>query len=293
MQIETLKIFCDLAELLSFSKTADKNFLSQSAVSQQLAQLEMAHKCQFVSRSKRPIELTREGRLFYRTAREIIDRYTQFQSELKALRTTTGARINVGAIFSIGMYTLSDYVKEFMLNYPKVNVHIEYIEARQIYQRVLTGDLDIGIVAVPKKDKKLDVYEFEQEPLVLVCSPRHILAGEKQIDIHDVLFERFIAFEEGLATRALIDSYLQRYNIAVRPAMEFDNTETIKKAVEINSGISILPETTIAAEVANRTIKSIKITNEKFVRPTGIILRKNKIRSQALRYFIELLQRKV
>ena len=74
--------------------------------------------------------------------------------------------------------------------------------------------------------------------------------------------------------------------------MEFDNTETIKKAVEINSGISILPETTIAAEVADGTIKAIKISNEKFVRPTGIILRRNKIRGQAIRYFIELLQQK-
>ena len=72
MQVETLKIFCDLAQLQSFSKTADKHFLSQSAVSQQLAQLELTHKCQLIERKKRPIELTKEGQIFYKGAKEIV-----------------------------------------------------------------------------------------------------------------------------------------------------------------------------------------------------------------------------
>jgi len=73
--------------------------------------------------------------------------------------------------------------------------------------------------------------------------------------------------------------------------MEFDNVETIKRAVEINSGISILPETAILQEVGSGTIKAISFSNENFVRPTGIIIRKNKLLGQAGRYFIELLQK--
>jgi DNA-binding transcriptional LysR family regulator len=292
MHLEILKIFCDLAELRSFSRTAEKHLLSQSAISQQLAQMELFHKCQLINRKKRPIELTRAGRLFYQAAKDILERYEQLGSELNALKRSSVSRINVAAIFSIGMHALPDYVKTFMVSYPDVNVHIEYFSAGRIYELVLAGDVDIGLVAVPKRDKRLDVYDFQDELLVLACSPKHPLAYESEIDIHRLQFERFIAFEKGVPTRAWTDSILERYNVAVRPIMEFDNIETVKRAVEINSGISILPQTAILQEVGAETIKAIRFSNETFIRPTGIILRKGKMLSQAGRYFIELLRKK-
>ena len=292
MHIETLKVFCDLAELLSFSKTAEKHLLSQSAVSQQLAQLELAHKCQLVNRRKRPIELTKEGQLLYQAARDMLDRYEQLKSQLNALKSSTGSRINVAAIYSIGMHTLPSYVKKFMVRYPKVNVHIEYFSSERIYELVLAGDVDIGLVAVPRREKRLDVYDFQKEPLVLVCSPKHPLADESQVDIHRMQFERFIGFEKDVPTRIWIDSILQRYSVVIRPVMEFDNIETVKRAVEINSGVSILPKTAIVQELSAGIIKALTFSNESFVRPTGIIVRKDRILSQAGRYFIELLRKK-
>jgi len=292
MHIETLKIFCDLAELQSFSKTAERHLLSQSAISQQLAQLELVHKCQLIDRKKRPIELTKEGELLYKAAKDILDRYEQLKSELNTLKSSAASRINVAAIYSIGMHTLPDYVKKFMVNYPKVNVHIEYFSGRKIYELVLSGDIDIGLVAVPKRDKRLEVYDFEAEPLVLACSPKHPLAKDSQVDVHQLQFERFIAFEKGAPTQEWIDTILQRYNTVVRPVMEFDNVETIKRAVEINSGVSILPQTAILQEVAGGTIKAITFSNENFIRPTGIVIRRGKVFGRAGRYFIELLRKK-
>lgn len=292
MHIDILKVFCDLADLRSFSRTAEKHLLSQSAVSQQLAQLELSHKCQLINRKKRPIELTKAGHLLYQASKDILDRYEQLNTELNALRKSSSSRINVAAIFSIGMHTLPDYVKKFMVSYQDVNVHIEYFSASRIYELVLSGNVDIGLVAVPKKDKRLVVYDFEDEPLVMVCSPKHPLSGQQKIDIHRLQFERFIAFEKGVPTRGWIDSILERYNVAVRAVMEFDNIETVKRAVEINSGISILPETAVLPELSSGTIKAIPFSNEKFVRTTGIILRKGKIMGQAGRYFIELLRKK-
>lgn len=291
MHIETLKIFCDLADSRSFSKTAERHLLSQSAISQQLAQLELAHKCQLITRKKRPIELTPAGQVFYKGAKEILERYEQLKNEVNTLQSTTDHRINVAAIFSIGMHSLPDYVKKFMVSYPNVNVHIEYFRADKIYESLLNGEIDIGLVAVPKKDKRLEVYEFEDEPLVLVCSPKHPLAKESEIDIHKLQFERFIAFEREVPTRVWIDSILSRYNTVVRPVMEFDNIETVKRAVEINSGVSILPETAVVQEVGGGTLKTVPFSNERFVRPTGILVRKGKIFSQAGRYLIELLRK--
>ena len=292
MHIETLRVFCDLADLRSFSKTAEKHLLSQSAVSQQLAQLELGHKCQLINRKKRPIELTRQGRLLYQASKDMLDRYEELKNELSALQKSSMSRINVAAIFSIGMHTLPDYIKRFMVRNPNVNVHVEYFSAGTIYELVLAGRVDIGLVAVPRRDKRLDVYEFEDEPLALVCSPKHPLSRESLVDIHRLQFEKFIAFEKDVPTRAWIDGILERYNTAVRPVMEFDNIETVKRAVEIDSGISILPRPAILQEVGSGTIKAIGFSNEEFVRPTGIIVRKGKMLSQAGRYLIELLRKR-
>jgi DNA-binding transcriptional LysR family regulator len=292
MHIETLQVFSDLAELLSFSKTAEKNFLSQSAISQQLAQLELAYNCQLINRKKRPIELTAEGQILYKAVKEIIDRYEQLKSELKVLKSSSESRINIAAIYSIGMHSLPAYVKKFMVKFPKVNVHIEYFPPAKIYELVLRGDFDVGLVAIPKRDKRLQVFDFEDEPLVLVCSPKHSFSVESDIDIHKIQYETFIAFETDVPSRLWIDGILQRYGIVVRPVMEFDNVETIKRAVEINVGISILPKTTIVQEVNSGTLKAISFLNENFVRPTGIIFRKNAAQSQAVKSFIELLKKK-
>jgi LysR family transcriptional regulator, transcriptional activator of the cysJI operon len=292
MHIETLKMFCDLATLQSFSKTAEKHLVSQSAVSQQVAQLEIEHKCQLLNRQKRPLELTAAGELLYRAARDIVDRYDQLNSEMNSLKSAAQSRINIGAIYSIGMHSLPEYIKRFMVKRPSVNVHVAYFISEKIYELVLAGELDIGLVAVPRRDKRLDVYEFEDEPLVLACSSKHPLAKQSQIDIHKLQLERFIGFEEGVPTRDWIDGIFQRYNVVIRPAMEFDNIETVKRAVEINSGVSILPRTALSQELAAGTIKAIEFSNERFVRPTGILVRKDRVISQETRYLIELLRGK-
>ena len=292
MHIETLKMFCDLATLRSFSKTADKHMVSQSAVSQQVAQLEIEHKCQLLNRQKRPLELTAAGEIFYRAARDMVDRYELLRSEMNTLKQAAQCRVNVGAIYSIGMHSLPEYIKRFMVKKPNVNVHVEYFTADKIYEMVLAGELDIGLVAVPRRDKRLEVYDFEDEPLVLACSPKHPLAAQSHIDIHKLQFERFISFEEGVPTRIWIDGIFQRYNIVIRPVMEFDNVETVKKAVEINSGVSILPRPTMLQELATGTIKAIEFENERFVRPTGILVRRDRVISQETRYLVDLLRKK-
>ncbi|MBN2590120.1 MAG: LysR family transcriptional regulator [Sedimentisphaerales bacterium] len=292
MNTDMLKVFCDLADLRSFSKTAEKHLLSQSAISQQLAQLELMLKCQLINRKRRPIELTKSGQLLFQAAKDILERYEQFQNEMRVLQKTSVSRINIGAIFSIGMHTLPDYIKKFMANYPNINVHIEYFNVDTIYNKILSGEIDIGIVAVPKRDKRLEVYDFVDELLVLACSPSHPLAQESAIDIHKLQFEKFIAFEKDIPSRIWIDGILSTFNVSIQPVMEFDNIETIKRAVEINLGVSILPQIALLQELNSGTIKAIPFSNERFVRPTGIIIRNGKIFSQAGRYLIELLRKK-
>jgi len=290
LDVETSQIYCDLIEMRSFSKAALKHVISQSAISQQLAKLELAHKCQLLDRQKRPFEPTTAGQLLYDACKDMISRYEQFKNQLAEHARSQGDRINIAAIFSIGMHNLPPYLKKFMTRYPTVNLHVEYSGWEQIHEKVIQGYVEIGIVAVPKKERNLEVYEFESEPLVVVCSNEHPFANRAEIDLNDLCDQKFIAFARHVPTRELIDNLLSHRNITIRPAMEFDNIETIKRAVEINSGISILPRTALVQEISANTIKAISIDDPRFVRPTGIIVRKNRSMSQPARYLLELLQ---
>ncbi len=290
MNLDTAKLFCDVVEMKNFSRAAEIHGVSQSAVSQQIAQLEMEYSTQLLDRKKRPIELTLAGELFLQACQDVIERCQRLNSEIIQLNRQS-TKIHLAAIFSIGMHTLQPYVKKFMGIYPDVNLCVEYKNAKEIYDLLLRGSVDIGIVAMPRRDKNIEVYPFENEPMLLVCSPEHSLARENEIDIHQLKGEKFIGFEADVPSRQNVDAILKKYNVTVRTVMEFDNIETIKRAVEINAGLSILPKPCLRTELTTGTLAAIPFTNEHFYRPTGIIIRKDKHLAKAARYLIELLRK--
>ena len=289
MHTQTLKIFCDIVELNSFAKAGEKNLLTQSAVSQQLAQLDSAYKCQLLGRKTKPFRLTAAGELFYNAAKDILERLEKYDDALDSLRKAASNRINVAAIYSIGMHSLPPYIKAFMADYPDVNVHVEYLSSREIYELVLRDGIDIGLVAVPSENRHIQIHHFADEPLVVVCSPEHPLAKKSKIPIRQLRGQKFIAFEEGIPTRTLIDGILGRYNVEVRKMMEFDNIETIKQAVEIGAGISILPEPTVRKEAESGSLTAIRLIAPVLQRPLGIIHRQRKVFTPTAAKFIELL----
>ena len=290
MNIETLKMFRELAELRSFSKTADKLTLSQSAILQQLAQLELMFDCQLVNRKKRPIELTKQGQLLYKASKDMMDRFESLKSDLAALKSSAASQINIAAVYTIGMYSLSAFVKKFMIKYPNVKANVEYCSSDKVYEMVFENIADIGLVACPARDKRLNVQALWMNLWYWFATRIILLASKSNIDIHKVQFEKFIAFDPGVPTRLFIDDLLKRYNIVIHPVMEFDNIETIKRAIEINTGISILPYPTVAKEVETGTLTAISFSNENFIRPTGIITLKSRKQSQFVRYLINLLR---
>ncbi|MEN6384574.1 MAG: LysR family transcriptional regulator [Phycisphaerales bacterium] len=290
MQIETLQIFCDLAEMKSFSGAAEKNMISQSAVSQQISSIEKAFNTALIDRHRKSFGLTAAGELFYNTCKDILSRYENFHSGLNFLKNSSKSKITAAAIYSIGIHSLQSHIKKFLEHHPQVHLDIEYLSDVEIYNRLLLGKIDVGFVAIPRNHPDIQVFDFVAEPLVLVCGAGHPFAKKHSIDIYMVQYHPFIAFARNLPTRNWIDQLLIKYNVVVKPAMEFDNVEIIKRVVEINNAISIMPQTTIQNEVAAGTLKAIPFTNGKFVRPTGMIIRKNRVMNNYLKTFIELLR---
>jgi DNA-binding transcriptional LysR family regulator len=289
MQIETFQIFCDLAELKSFSGAAQKNMLSQSAVSQQISQLEKAFNAALIDRSRKSFGLTPAGELFYNTCKDIIGRYENFHSGLNFLKNSATSKITAAAIYSIGIHSLQRHIKKFMELHPQVHLDIEYLSDAEIYNRLLLGRIDIGFVAVPRNHPDIRIFDFVDEPLVLVCGPKHPYAKKTSLDIYMVQYQPFVAFAKNLPTRNWLDQLLLKYNVAVNPIMEFDNVEIIKRVVEMNNAVSILPETAIQTELASGTLKAIPFDNAKFTRPTGMLVRKNRVMNENLKALIELL----
>src|SRR5215211_2834524 len=183
MQIESLKVFCDLAETESFTKAAQINSVTQSAVSQQISSLERQFKSLLIERSKKKFRLTREGQVLYDYSKQIIQTYDSLHSRLQEIKDIVSGTIRVATIYSIGLHDLPPYLKKFLKAFQTVNVHVEYRRANQVYDDVLGNVVDLGLVAYPQKDPKLEVIPLRKDILVLICHPTHPFAKNKTIKI--------------------------------------------------------------------------------------------------------------
>lgn len=220
MQIESLKVFCDLAETESFTKAAQINNVTQSAVSQQISSIERQFKSLLIERSKKKFRLTREGKMLYEFSKQIIQTYDSLHNKLQELNDIISGTIRVATIYSIGLHDLPPYIKRFLKSYPTVNVHVEYRRANQVYDDVLSNLVDLGLVAYPIRQGKLETVALRKDPLVLICHPQHPFAKSKSVKLKSLAGQKFIGFEPDIPTRKALDRILKESNVEVRNVME-------------------------------------------------------------------------
>ena len=293
MNIDVLKTFCDLVDTGSFSKAAEANFVSQSAVSQQLAKLERDLSTQLISRGGGLVAPTEAGKALYEGAKEIVRRYEQLLGEVRSATDSIRGVLRVGTIYSVGFYLLDPYVRKFLSAHPEVNLHVEYAGWNRIYAAIINGDMDLGVVACPEKHRSVEIVPLANEEMVMVCSPNHRLAGKTTIDSSELDGEKFVAFEANIPTRRFVDRLLKNERVTVQVTMEFDNIELLKRAIEVGSGISILPRGNVEREVAHGDLAYCRFTRpDKYLRPVGIVRRRGKAPSPAERMFLALLRSK-
>src|SRR2546425_7030521 len=290
MQIESLKVFCDLAETESFTKAAQINEVTQSAVSQQISSLERQFKSMLIERSKKKFRLTREGQVLYEFSKQIIQTYDSLHSKLQEIKDIISGTIRLATIYSIGLHDLPPYLKKFLKAYPTVNVHVEYRRANQVYEDVMGNVVDLGLVAYPTRDHKLEIFPLRKDPLVLICHPQHPFAKNKSVKLKALSGQKFIGFEPDIPTRRALDKILKENNVDVQHVMEFDNIETVKRAVEIDAGVAIVPQGTVLQEVAKQTLAQVTLDDGDFHRPLAAIFRKNKVLSPAMKQFLAILK---
>jgi DNA-binding transcriptional LysR family regulator len=290
MQVKSLKVFCDVVGCRSFSRAADENGISQSGASQVVHHLEERLGVKLLDRSKRPFVLTPEGEVYYEGCRELVQRFIALEEEVRALHQEVAGRVSVASIYSVGLSHMSRLVQDFLRRYPKANVRLQYQHSDRVYELVRNGRVDLGLVSYPRSSRNIKAIAWRREPMVLVCAPGHPFATRSGVSIDDLEAIELVSFDEGLRIRQEIDKTLAHYGVSAKIVMEFDNIETLKRAIEINAGVSLLPEPTVVREVGSGSLVSIPLDGLELARPLGIIHRRGAELGKTARHFIDLLR---
>ncbi|MDX2081849.1 MAG: LysR family transcriptional regulator [Terrimicrobiaceae bacterium] len=289
MQIQTFKVFCDLADTESFSKAAERNGITQSAVSQQVRSIEDQFHVRLIDRGRRAFCLTPEGQAFLASSREIVGAFDELGQRMQKMQEVVSGELRIATIFSIGLHELPPYLKRFRREFPMVDVKVDYRRSAQVYAAVQENRADVGLVAYPASRRGITASVFWRDRLVAICAPNHPLASRRKVALSDLNGEKFIAFEPDLPTRREVDRQLRQAGARVRVAFEFDNIETVKRAVEIESAISIVPRTSVRSESETGQLAVLELTESDMWRPLGTLIKKSSAGTPALREFLALL----
>jgi DNA-binding transcriptional LysR family regulator len=291
MQIDTLKLYCDIVRLRSFSRAAEANGVVQANASLAVQRLEKHLNVKLIDRSHRPWRLTREGRVFYEGCSEILEGYHRLESTVRGQRLAADSVVRVAAIYSVNLQNMSRYVQQFTELQPQARVALEYLHPSRVYERVLNDEVDIGIISFPQSHRGLTVIPWRNEPMVLTCHPQHRLAHKKKIPIKEIAGESLVGFDADLTIRKKIDAFLREHGVTVKVTLTFDNIEAVKRAVEAGSGVAILPQATLEHELRAGLLTAVPFAGLNFVRPLGIVYRHGRQLRPATEAFIELLKK--
>ena len=295
MHLEALNIFCDVVRHQSFSRGALANSVSQSAASQAVRQIERRLGAQLIDRSRRPWQLTPEGKLFFQGCQEIVDRYHELEEAVQRRQDPSGYTVRLASIYSVGLHDLSQHVDRFRSAVPGAHVDIEYMHPDEIPTRIQNDQSDVGLLAFATPGRDLTVVPWRQQAMAVACPPAHRFARRTTaLGPWELAGAAFVTFDRGLPVRREIDRYLRRHGAEVDVVAEFDTIENIKQAVEDGAGVAILPEPTLRREVERQTLVAVPLdklgAEAPFVRPLSIVHRRRRRLNPAVTEFIRLLR---
>jgi len=287
MQLESLRMFCDVVETGSFSRAAQLNHVTQSAVSQQIRALETRYEQKLLSRSARQVTPTAAGERLFRGSKEILARFSEVEQEIREQGTQVAGTTTVSAIPSVGLHELQNVQKTLLKMHPKVNLRLNYRRSDQVYDDVILGAADIGIVAYPTPRAGVDVLQFRDDKLGVVVAPDHPFASKAKSSMTALAGVPFIAFDREAPTRKAIDRLFRDKGLEIDPLMEMDNVETIKRAVEMGLGVAVLPLATVQHEVAGGTLVAKPFAEGNYSRTIGLLVRKGKYLDRSAQAVLE------
>lgn len=289
MDLDQLRLFVDLVQTQNFTKVAEKNCLTQPAVSLSIQKLEDELGTRLLERTTRRVLVTDDGRILYDCATEVLRQVQEVRSLLQERQERVIGTLRLATVHSIGLYELPPTLRKFIQRYPEANLHVDYMRSDQVYHAVIEGEADLGLVAYPEARGGLIVTPFFTDELVVICGTEHPLASREQMRLDELQGEKFVAFDPDIPTRKAVDQHLAEFGVSVQITATCDNIEVLKHTVHAGSGLALAPAHAVRQDAAVGFLCAIPITDYPVHRPLALIGRKGKSRSRLRDTFCDLL----
>lgn len=288
MQLDTIKLFCDVAENRSVSRAAELSGITQSAASQRIMALERELGVQLVDRSTRPLQLTDTGRRYHHGCRKIIDRYRLLEQQIKASGRNGRGVVHVAAIYSAGIDLLNQIQHDFEAEHNDVTVEIHYAQPDQVHEQVKAGRVDMGILSYPDRWRGVVTHPLREETMVVVAGADHPLMGRDVLKPGDLDRQDMVMFDSKLPISRRIAEYMRRHHVSPNVVQVFDNIDTIKGYLAETGVAAILPNRTVRQEI-NRGALAAAALEPTIVRPLALVRSRQKELSALAQSFMSYL----
>lgn len=249
LTLRGLRVFEAAAAAGSFSRAGELMMMTQSAVSQQIRQLEEELGTRLFDTQARPIRLTDAGAELLRHARVILAQVSVAEDALGSLQGSFRGQLHVGVV-SPGQYFMPRLLAGFRARHPELRLKLSQGRRDQLLLQLAERQLDLLIGGYPPAEAEVEAEVFARHPHCMIAAPGHRLAGLKQIAWEQLRDETFVLREAGSATRAFLEHLLQMQRLQVRADIELQGPEAIKAAVMAGMGISFASAHTFQSELA-------------------------------------------
>lgn len=255
MEIRQLKAFVAIAESGTFTAAAERVHVTQAAISMQIRQLETEVGVRLFVRAPRRVILTEAGEKLLERAQVILREHDAALHELAALTGAEKGRLRIGSASAmVSGEPLPRLLKKLKASHPGVEASVRSGTSEELVQRLLGGDLDAAFVSLPVDARGVATELLNEDYLVAIASPRHKLAKQKVVSAYALAGERLILGEHGGNTRRLIDQFFAQAGVTPQVTMELSRLAAIKRMVEEDMGVGIVPLQSVRDEVAKGTL---------------------------------------
>jgi LysR family transcriptional regulator, transcriptional activator of the cysJI operon len=269
MDDHRLKAFCFVVEMRSFSKAADAKFITQSAMSHLIKNLEDELGVRLFNRKAKKVVVTPAGRIFYGHAKKILECYKTMENEIQQVAGGVKGNLSIGASATAATYLLPQVFYDFSRTYPEVRLNLSVSNTESLMTDLYDGKIELAITEGSGKSWNMNAEEIADDEIVLIASDDNPLTKKKRLNHHDLLSQPFIMPEAGSDAREIIDKFMREMRIDLQKLkiiMTLGDPELLVEMVEAGLGISFVSKWTIFKKMREETIRILTIPGRRLYR---------------------------
>jgi DNA-binding transcriptional LysR family regulator len=293
VDIKRLEVFCQVVDLRSLSRAAEKVLLAQPTVSEHIRILEETVGEKLLDRLGREVLPTPAGQILYRYARQIIALRDEALQAIDDFRGRLSGSLVLGASTIPGAYILPERIESFRARFSEARVTLKIAGTARIVEELLAGQLELGIVGARTREPSLEASEIFSDELLLAVPPGHPFAGRTDVAAAELPGEPFILREPGSGTRQVVMQFLREQGIdpaRLTVVAEMGSNEAVRQCIKARLGISILSSLALREDLEHGTLAALPLEGVRMTRPFYLVRRKGRRLSPLAQAFLEHLR---